>query len=163
MLQEGRDDIHQSSFGTFLTLPLHVLRNAFTYFIWPWLPCSAARNFAACPFHSTTSSNVVTPAQARGPESSGHPKTTRDSGLRRNDAEWFQTSPSNRNTSSSGTPNTFAILNASSRDGEYFACSIAISVCRVTPTRSASSACVISFASNRKRRMLLRIAVPGTQ
>ena len=42
-------------------------------------------------------------------------------------------------------------LNATSSDGEYFPCSIAMTVCRVTPMRSARSACVISPASNRPR------------
>lgn len=53
------------------------------------------------------------------------------------------------NTSSIPTPNAPAILNASFKDGEYRFASIAIIVCRVTPTSSANSRCVISPFSNR--------------
>lgn len=42
------------------------------------------------------------------------------------------------------TPSAWAIMNATSSDGEYFACSMALIVWRVTPTSSASCACVIS-------------------
>src|SRR5690606_19237413 len=58
-------------------------------------------------------------------------------------------------TSSSGTPKTRAIRKATSSDGEYRPCSMAITVCRVTPTRSASSAWVISPWAKRRARMLL--------
>ncbi|ELA03608.1 hypothetical protein OG1X_0501 [Enterococcus faecalis OG1X] len=44
--------------------------------------------------------------------------------------------------SSRPTPNARAIWKASSSVGEYFCCSIAMSVCRVTPTVRASSAWV---------------------
>src|SRR4029079_16075393 len=46
---------------------------------------------------------------------------------------------------------------ATSSDGEYFASSMAFTVCRVTPIRSARSACVISAWSKRRRRMSLRM------
>jgi hypothetical protein len=36
---------------------------------------------------------------------------------------------------------------------------MATMVCRVTPTRAAKSFCVISSASNRKRRMVLVILI----
>src|SRR5690606_1011656 len=58
-------------------------------------------------------------------------------------------------TASSGTPKTWAIWNAISRDGEYLPFSIAMTVCRVTPIRSASSAWVISSWAKRKERIAL--------
>ena len=60
---------------------------------------------------------------------------------------------STQNTSSIPTPNTAAIANASSRLGEYFAFSIATTVWRLTPMRSASSAWVISPVWNLSSRM----------
>jgi hypothetical protein len=50
----------------------------------------------------------------------------------------------NWKTSSSGFPNARAIWNATSSEGKYLPPSIAFTVWRVTPTRSASSCCVIS-------------------
>src|SRR5690606_14278567 len=44
---------------------------------------------------------------------------------------------------------------ATSSDGEYRSFSIAMTVCRVTPTRSASACCVIWPASRRNCRMRL--------
>src|SRR5688572_3978903 len=63
------------------------------------------------------------------------------------------------NTSSSRTPSATAMRNATSSDGEYLPASIALIVCRVTPTSSARSCCVISLRSNRNRRIVLLIVV----
>src|ERR687892_601491 len=63
------------------------------------------------------------------------------------------------NTSSSGTSNTRAIRKAISSDGEYRPCSMAMTVCRVTPIRSASSAWVISPWANRRARIELETLV----
>jgi hypothetical protein len=52
-----------------------------------------------------------------------------------------------------GLGNTRAIRKAISSDGEYRPCSMAMTVCRVTPMRSARSAWVISSLANRKARM----------
>ena len=56
-----------------------------------------------------------------------------------------------------------AILKAASSEGAYLPCSIAITVWRVMPMRSASSACVISPCSKRRRRISLAMAItpPG--
>src|SRR5208337_996844 len=59
------------------------------------------------------------------------------------------------------TPKARASRKARSSDGTYFPASSAMIVCRVTPTRTASSCWVISPWSNRKRRIKLRI-VPWT-
>src|SRR5258708_9776672 len=45
--------------------------------------------------------------------------------------------------------------NATSSEGEYFPSSMAFTVWRVTPMRSASACCVISLCSKRSRRMWL--------
>ena len=60
-------------------------------------------------------------------------------------------------TSSSCLLNNLAMRKASSSVGEYFPFSMAIIVCLVTPVLSASSCCVISFASKRSFLMLLLI------
>ena len=62
-------------------------------------------------------------------------------------------SPVYSKTSSRGTPKTKAIRKATSSDGEYLPSSMAFTVWRVTPIRWASSRCVISSRSNRKRRI----------
>lgn len=46
---------------------------------------------------------------------------------------------------------------ATSRDGEYFAFSIATTVCRVTPISSANCCCVISPQAARNARIQLRM------
>ncbi len=56
-------------------------------------------------------------------------------------------------------PNTSEILNAISKVGECLLFSIAIIVCRVTPTNSASSFCVISSAKKRSSRILFLIII----
>jgi hypothetical protein len=58
---------------------------------------------------------------------------------------------------SSVTPSAIATLNAVSREGEYLSCSMAMTVWRVTPTRSASSCWVISREA-RSSRIRLRMA-----
>src|SRR5688572_808046 len=63
------------------------------------------------------------------------------------------------NTSSIRTPSATAIRNATSSDGEYLPASIALIVCRVTPTRSARSCCVISLCSKRSLRIVFVMAV----
>src|SRR6185436_2093326 len=60
-------------------------------------------------------------------------------------------------TRSRGTPRTLAIWKATSSVGEYLLPSMALIVWRVTPTRSASSCCVISPAAKRRTRMWLRM------
>ena len=51
-----------------------------------------------------------------------------------------------------------AIRNASPSEGVYLPLSMAMMVCRVTPTRPASSSCVISLCSKRKRLTQLDIS-----